>query len=573
MQPDLLQAPDLAGSSTMPTDARLNEPVDPKDVLSSIGEVVYTWDMGTDDLRWGPNAPDILGAANMDALSKGIGFARLVEPGAGRSRYDAIMDASGADLGDGVPYRTRFAILLGERKMWAEDTGRWFGGIDGSPVRARGVLRLERPVNETDLVNQSFTICDRAALVQRLDELMADQMPANRSVVVLAAAIDDLTRINDDFGHEATDEILIAVQERLRSVMRTRDRLMRYSSNRFAIILTGCPTGQIETAAKRFIRAVSKFAIETSRGIALTRIRIGAALAPEISRHSGALLTAAEAALMEARRGPLESIVIARSAEPSRATGAGTMDHDALGALNERRIKLARQPIVRATDRSLALHEGLVRIERPDGTYFAPGDLLPMLERRGLVRLFDHRVLELAVSGLANETAAVLSINVSPISLTDPVWLDAFRVLMRTHAGVSERLVIEVTETATISHAEESRRILGIIKECGCRIAIDDFGAGHTSLRHLRDFPIDILKLDGAFTQNLSRSTDDRFFVRTLLDLAQHLGVETVAEWVDNEPAARMLAEWGVTYLQGHLTGAAELWDDRTQPGDVTRAA
>lgn len=542
---------------------RRGEPVDPKDVLSSIGEVVYTWDLVTDDLRWGPNAADILGAASAEALSKGLGFARLVEPGAGRSRYDAIMDASGADLGDGVPYRTRFAILLGDRKMWAEDTGRWFAGLDGNPVRARGVLRLERPVTETDLVNPSYTICDRSALVQRLDELMADQMPANRSVVVLAAAIDDLTQINDDFGHEATDEILIAVQERLRGVMRTRDRLMRYSSNRFAIILTGCPVGQIETAARRFIRAVSKLAIETSRGIALTRIRIGAALAPDLTRHSGALLSAAEAALMDARRGPLESVVIARGVEPSRASGAGSMDHDALGALNERRIKLARQPVVRAGDRSIAFHEGLVRIERPDGSYFAPGDLLPMLERRGLVRLFDHRVLELAVSGLARETEAVLSINVSPLSLTDPVWLDALRLLMRTHSGVASRVIVEVTETATISHAEESLKVLHAIKDTGCRVAIDDFGAGHTSLRHLRDFPIDILKLDGAFTQNLARSTDDRFFVRTLLDLAQHLGVETVAEWVDNEPAARMLTDWGVTYLQGHLTGAATLWDER----------
>lgn len=547
----------------MSFDLRRGEPVDPKDVLSSIGEVVYTWDLATDDLRWGPNAADILGAASGEALSKGLGFARLVEPGAGRSRYDAIMDASGADLGDGVPYRTRFAILLGDRKMWAEDTGRWFAGLDGNPVRARGVLRLERPVTETDLVSPSYTICDRSALVQRLDELMADQMPANRSVVVLAAAIDDLTQINDDFGHEATDEILIAVQERLRGVMRTRDRLMRYSSNRFAIILTGCPVGQIETAARRFIRAVSKLAIETSRGIALTRIRIGAALAPDLTRHSGALLSAAEAALMEARRGPLESVVIARGVEPSRASGAGSMDHDALGALNERRIKLARQPVVRAGDRSIAFHEGLVRIERPDGSYFAPGDLLPMLERRGLVRLFDHRVLELAVSGLARETEAVLSINVSPLSLTDPVWLDALRLLMRTHSGVASRVIVEVTETATISHAQESLKVIHAIKDTGCRVAIDDFGAGHTSLRHLRDFPIDILKLDGAFTQNLARSTDDRFFVRTLLDLAQHLGVETVAEWVDNEPAARMLTDWGVTYLQGHLTGAATLWDER----------
>jgi diguanylate cyclase (GGDEF)-like protein len=539
---------------------RNHDPVDPKDVLSSIGEVVYTWDLPSDDLRWGPNASDILGDAQAGMLNKGLAFARLLEPGAGRSRYDAIMDASGADLGDGVPYRTRYAVLLGERKMWAEDTGRWFGGIDGTPVRARGVLRLERPVTDTDLAAPSYTICDRSALVQRLDELMADQMPADRSVVVLAAAIDDLMRINDDFGHEATDEILIAVQERLRSVMRTRDRLMRYSSNRFAIILTGCPVGQIETAARRFVRAVSKSAIETTRGVALARIRIGAAIAPDLTRHSGALLTAAETALLDARRGSLEAVMVARSASPAVISDAASMDHDALGALNERRIRMARQPVVRASDRSLAFHEGLVRIERPDGSYFAPGDLLPVLERRGLVRLFDHRVLELSAAGLVQDPSAVLSINVSPISLTDPVWLDAFRLLMRTHSGLSERMIVEVTETATISHAQESLRVIHAIKDCGCKVAIDDFGAGHTSLRHLREFPIDILKLDGAFTQNLARSTDDRFFVRTLLDLAQHLNVETVAEWVDTEAAARMLADWGVTYLQGHLTGAAEIW-------------
>ncbi|MCU0884830.1 MAG: bifunctional diguanylate cyclase/phosphodiesterase [Beijerinckiaceae bacterium] len=539
---------------------RSHDPVDPKDVLSSIGEVVYTWDLPSDDLRWGPNASDILGDAQAGTLNKGLAFARLLEPGAGRSRYDAIMDASGADLGDGVPYRTRYAVLLGERKMWAEDTGRWFAGIDGTPVRARGVLRLERPVTDTDLGAPSYTICDRSALVQRLDELMADQMAADRSVVVLAAAIDDLTRINDDFGHEATDEILIAVQERLRGVMRTRDRLMRYSSNRFAIILTGCPVGQIETAARRFVRAVSKSAIETTRGVALARIRIGAAIAPDLTRHSGALLTAAEGALLDARRGSLEAVVVARSASPAVISETASMDLDALGALNERRIRMARQPIVRAGDRSLAFHEGLVRIERPDGSYFAPGDLLPMLERRGLVRLFDHRVLELSAAGLVQEPSAILSINVSPISLTDPVWLDAFRLLMRTHAGLSERMIVEVTETATISHAQESLRVIHAIKDCGCKVAIDDFGAGHTSLRHLREFPIDILKLDGAFTQNLARSTDDRFFVRTLLDLAQHLGVETVAEWVDTEAAARMLTDWGVTYLQGHLTGAAEIW-------------
>jgi diguanylate cyclase (GGDEF)-like protein len=545
----------------MAFDAHLSHrPIDPKDVLTSIGEVVYTWDLVTDELRWGPNASDILGALPAEALGKGMGFARLMEPGAGRSRYDAILDTQGADFGDGVPYRTRYVLLVGDRKMWAEDTGRWFAGADGGPVRARGVLRLERHVADAELNEPNVSLCDRASLVQRLDELLADQMPANKTVVVLAMAVDDLNKINDDFGHEATDEILAAVQERIRKVMRRRDRLMRYSSNRFAVALTGCKPDQVDTAALRFVRAVSGAAIPTSRGMALVHIRVGAAIAPDLTRHSGVLLSAAESALLDARKGPLGAIATARTTREARPAMSGSSDQDALGALNERRIRLARQPIVFANSRRLAFHEGLVRIERPDGAYFSPGDLMPMLERRGLVRLFDHRVLELAVAGLAAEPEAVLSINVSPQSLADPVWLDAFRVLTQTHRDVPPRLIVEVTETATMSHGEESLRVISAIKDCGCRVAIDDFGAGHTSLRHLRNFPIDILKLDGAFTQNLERSTDDRFFVRTLLDLAQHLGVETVAEWVDNEPAARMLCDWGITYLQGHLTGAAELW-------------
>ena len=97
------------------------------------------------------------------------------------------------------------------------------------------------------------------------------------------------------------------------------------------------------------------------------------------------------------------------------------------------------------------------------------------------------------------------------------------------------------------------------MKALGLRIAIDDFGAGHTSFRHLRDLAIDMVKIDGAFVQNLSRSADDRFFVRTLLDLAGHLQVQVVAEWVKDEDPAATLRDWGVDYLQGELFGIAEV--------------
>ncbi|WP_332680551.1 bifunctional diguanylate cyclase/phosphodiesterase [Bosea sp. (in: a-proteobacteria)] len=550
-----MPAPSIFG----PRDERI---VDPRSLLSSIGEVVYTWDIASDALNWGPNVAEVLGSVAPAVLVRGLAFAGLVEPGSGRSRYDAIHSSGGHDLGDGAVYRTRYAADLAGRRMWIEDAGRWFAGADGRPARAHGVLRLERAVRPEELGADHHDLCDRASLVEHVEATLAEHLPAERGLVVLIGAIDELARLNDDFGHEATDEIIQDVQERLRSVMRRRDHLMRYSGNRFAILLTGCPAAQVEAAAQRFIKAVARSAIETSRGIALARLRVGAAIAPDLSRDGGVLVTAAENALAGARAGAIDVAVIARRSV-ARETGAGApaQDIEAVAALNERRVRLALQPVVSAGSRAPVFSEALLRVERAqDNGFLATAELVPLLERRGLIRLFDHRVLELAMTLLAEEPQMTLSVNVSPRSLADPEWLDAFLACTCGQRAETARLIVEVTETATIEDPARMVKLLTRIKDQGARIAIDDFGAGHTSLRHLRAFPIDILKLDGAFTQNLRRSTDDRFFVRTLLELARHLDVETVAEWVDDELQASMLRDWGVTYLQGHLVGKAELW-------------
>ncbi len=132
---------------------------------------------------------------------------------------------------------------------------------------------------------------------------------------------------------------------------------------------------------------------------------------------------------------------------------------------------------------------------------------------------------------------------------------------MSSDATLAGRLIIEITETAAMTDVEATAAIIRRIKDLGVRVAIDDFGSGHTSFKSLRALPVDILKIDGAFVQNLARSTDDRFFVRTLVDLAGHLGVQTVAEWVQDEETARLLASWGVTFLQGEFCGPAQIED------------
>ena len=129
---------------------------------------------------------------------------------------------------------------------------------------------------------------------------------------------------------------------------------------------------------------------------------------------------------------------------------------------------------------------------------------------------------------------------------------------MRANAGVAERLIVEITETAAIHDIDDTRGFVARVKDLGCRIAIDDFGSGYTSFRNLRKLGVDILKIDGAFVQNMMRSDDDRAFVQALVDLAKRLGLKTVAEWVQDEAVGgKLLRTWGCDYLQGELIGLA----------------
>jgi EAL domain-containing protein (putative c-di-GMP-specific phosphodiesterase class I) len=192
-----------------------------------------------------------------------------------------------------------------------------------------------------------------------------------------------------------------------------------------------------------------------------------------------------------------------------------------------------------------------------DGELLMAPDIVPVAERVGLIRLVDHRVLELVLAELAAVPDIHLSLNIAPDTTSDPQWLASATSLLATHSGVAERLIVEITETQALNDIGETCAFVRRLKDLGCRIAIDDFGAGYTSFRNLRRLDVDIVKIDGAFVHNLAHSADDRAFVQTLIDLARRLNIRTVAEWVQDEHTAALLTDWGCDYLQGRLIGLA----------------
>ncbi len=544
-----------------------SEPLDPRFILTSIGEVVYDWDIATDRLVWGGNARDVLQFAADQRLDSGRAFAAFVEPDSGRTRHDVILSGVAASAPAGARYRTRYDLRLGEVAMAVEDSGRWFPGSDGRPARAHGVVRVVRAATPAAASGNHGEGFDRAAVAAELATALERSRAAGRTLALMFVAVEDLPRLTESLGDEATDQMFSGVTDRLAKASRDKDRLVRYGGNRLALILDACATKQAAEAATRFLRAVEKTPISTSSGSVGVFVKIGVAIANDRDIDAVQLLRQAEDALTEAKRRHCPFLIFSRDiaveARRHRADGAGL---DIVAALNERRLRIARQPVVDARTRQRAFDEVLTRIERHDGSIVPASEIVPAAERLGLIRLVDERVLELTVACLAREPDAWLAINVSAMTLRDPDWLSSFAAHLGAHPGVAGRLIVEVTETVAIEDLEATRRCLMAVKELGVLIAIDDFGAGYTSFRSLRALPVDLIKIDGAFVQNINRSSDDRFFVRALVDLARQLGVKVVAEWVEDAEAAAILAEWGVDFLQGDGIGGTPEID--TPPHD-----
>jgi diguanylate cyclase (GGDEF)-like protein len=555
---------------------------DTAQILRSIGEVAYEWHIASDALWWSENAADVLLMTDRAAIASGSGFAQFLDAENAQARFDAVIKSDKYDDGHGVAYQIQYCIRPDPRsdtRLWVEDNGRWFAGADGKPARAHGLVRVitERYEHERKLTY--LARCDgltgelnRHHLTEVLEDTIDDAIRFRSSCGFLLVAIDNLALINESYGFDIADQVIGTVAKRLRSRMRGKDTLGRYSGNKFGLVLRDCTPDDMAIAAERMLTGIREEMVPTSSGPIAITVTIGGLTAPRHARSVTEVLTRVQETLDAAknrRRGSFLAFRPNIEREALRRENVRATD-EIVAALNERRIFLAYETVVSATDRNAAFYECLMRIRRADGSLIAANDIIPVAERLGLVRLLDHRVLELVIDEMAAAPGLRASFNVSTASTTDPDWWAGLNSLLRAQSGVAERLIVEITESAAIQDLDETRGFVARIKDLGCRIAIDDFGAGYTSFRNLRKLGVDIVKIDGAFVHDMMRSDDDRAFVRTLIDLAKRLKLVTVAEWVQNEDVAKTLQSWGCDYLQGALIGLAT--PERPWLGTVTKA-
>jgi diguanylate cyclase (GGDEF)-like protein len=553
-------------------------------ILASLGQAAFVWDIATDAMVWSEHAAAVFTDIPLPRLASGAEFSKLIEPQ--RSiRSDALGHSPPVRGGDSAPYRIEYGVRTSTSApvLWIEETGCWFAGADGRPARVQGIVRInnERHARDQQLLKLSrhdplTGELNRTHLVASLAEVIEEAARFRTSCAFMLIGIDHLARINDAFGFDVADAVISEVAGRIRARLRGGDVLGRFSGNKFGLVLKNCTVDDMNIAAERFLAGIRDDVVPTKSGPVAVTASIGAVSVPRYARSADEAINRAHETLDMAKRRRAGSFSLWRpnvERDAQRRVNIRVTD-EIVTALNERRIVMAFEPVVEARSRDAAFYECLIRMEQDDGGVLLAPDIVPVAEKLGLIRLVDHRVLELVVAELAASPNVQLSLNISPGTTMDPDWWASIESLMRAHPGVGERLIVEITETVAIQDIDDVRGFVSRLKNFGSRIAIDDFGAGYTSFRNLRKLGVDIVKIDGAFVQNIARSADDRAFVQTLIDLARRLQIKTVAEWVQDDESALMLRDWGCDYIQGRLIGLASSqrpWE--TQGGAALPAA
>ncbi|WP_198670724.1 EAL domain-containing protein [Oceanicella sp. SM1341] len=550
-------------------------------LLKSFGVRLYEWDLASDAMRWvGADGP-LPQVPGLGRVGDGHAFAGLRADGAERTAW-ALRAAPGEMK------RFCFSVPSGPVTLaWFEDSlrrlpdpaTRRFGGMLRRipPPRATGVAPAlsgsMAPVHPPVAPVQEA----RAARARLRERLAGVSLSEDRYYVVLG--VDNLRDLNRTLGADVTDEILEEVFARIARARPDHSICARVSSSKAGLALSGPAPEALAAGLRAVMEAVGRNTIDTGAGPVAVTISAGVLHTPPGAVLPPDPLAEALVAFDQGRFGRVEALRLTRgdaaqSLQRERMSASARLVMD---AVSRGGIALAFQPVMRAGGAgTVAFHECLVRILDAGGAEVPAGAFMPAIANLGLVRQVDRAVLRHALSALRRNPGLRLSVNLSPQSMQDSEWLSALEEAAAGTPDAVERLILEITESYAIIDPMRTLEFMTRVRALGCAFALDDFGAGYTSFRHFRDFHFDAVKIDGSFVRGIATSEDNQILVRTLVSIAGHFSMFTVAECVETAQDAARLTAMGIDCLQGYHFGRPRIREDwyrgDDRPTDQRRA-
>ncbi|MGA3214493.1 MAG: EAL domain-containing protein [Acidimicrobiales bacterium] len=398
---------------------------------------------------------------------------------------------------------------------------------------------------------------NRLLVNQRVQELVARAREQGPPIAVFFIDLDDFKRVNDTLGHEAGDMLLRAVADRLSAAVRDSDTVGRLGGDEFVVLFAGSYSDEgLKTVAERLLSALREpFRLQVTNKINLsTSASIG--IATGMRDNPEELLRDADTAMYRAKVMGKNCYVIFRQEMHDLVKDQLTLEMDLTEAFTDEQFFLVYQPIVNLDTGHPRGVEALLRWQHPERGVVGPADFISVLETSNLIVEVGRFVLMEACrqARLWHDLGhpVGVSVNVGARQLHHDVLVDHVREALELAALEPSYLTVEVTETILMLDPKATARCLSALSDLGVRIAIDDFGTGYASLAYLREFPVDILKIDRSFVAQLATSTGTNF-LDALIQLGKSLGLLTIAEGIEETPQLRHLKQEGCDQGQGFL--------------------
>lgn len=489
-----------------------------------------------------PYVVDGVGAAGEDRGTGGRAGVRLVGIG---GEYDAVVNVF-ETVFDGKPARLALVNDVTQHERAESDSNERL-------ALAQKVRYLAQNDPVTDLPNR-----------ERFETLLLDALSAakgaGRKVAVLYLELHGFRLIHDGISQDAADDMLRAAARRLRTVAHGA-QVARFGTDEFAIVTR--PLGDTVEATDIAQRVVATLVEPlTLDGQTVTfRPRVGVAVYPDHADKPGDLMKAASQAKFRAKasRGP--SFAVFRPGMRVRAQERLSLEGELRDALGSGQLTLFYQPRLRLADARLVGVEALVRWRHPQRGLLSPDTFIPLAEETGLIGTLGREVLELATTQLrlwqdGGFSVPRVAVNLSPLELRSGGLIDQVRWALNKARLPAERLELEVTETAALIDRHRGSEVLAALRAMGVAVTLDDFGTGYASLTHLRELPVDAIKLDRGFLQQqdkLLAPGADLAILKAVAALGRALGVSVTAEGVETEAQLRQVIEAGCDSVQGFL--------------------
>jgi diguanylate cyclase (GGDEF)-like protein len=379
---------------------------------------------------------------------------------------------------------------------------------------------------------------NRTLVLDRIEQTLRRARHNSEPVAVLFVDLDNFKAINDSLGHGTGDELLCAVAERLEGVIRETDALGRLGGDEFVVVAEGLSLAAgPELIAERLLEAFTEPFALGDGGETRVHVKSSIGIATGVRANAEELLRDADIAMYRAKWGGKSRYLVFESGMEDEVQSRLEIEMDLQSALDNDEFFLVYQPTFDLQSMTPTGVEALIRWRRPGRGIVHPEDFIPLLEETKMIVEVGAWVLREACAQAASwqedGRTLGLSVNVSALQLDTDDLIDHVTEALGESGFAPESLTIEITETTLMSNVEETARRLTELKALGVRIAVDDFGTGYSSLGHLRQFPVDVLKIDRSFVSQLAEGGEGEILLHTLVQLGKALEIETTAEGIE----------------------------------------